>query len=87
MGADYLALPRSLELTAKQVDQLTKQLDPGPLRPLWPWGPTRVYVAPGLIMHVCEAGDNKFEAWAGATHRSALALLADATVEWSRFDG
>ncbi|WP_329541949.1 hypothetical protein [Streptomyces sp. NBC_01358] len=87
MGADYLALPRSLELTAHQVDQLTNRLEPVPLRPFWPWGPTRFYVAPGLIMHVCEAGDNKFEAWAGATHRSALALLADATVEWSRFDG
>ncbi|MFE1849952.1 hypothetical protein [Streptomyces sp. NPDC059489] len=85
MGADYLALPR-LGLTAQQVDQLTKQLDPVPLRPFWPWAPTRFYVAPGLIMHVCEAGENKFEAWAGATHRSVLALLADATVEWSRFD-
>lgn len=87
MGADYLALPRSLELTAHQVGQLTERLEPVPLRPFWPWGLTRFYVAPGLVMHVCEAGDNKFEAWAGATHRSALALLADATVEWSRFDG
>ncbi|MEU1518059.1 hypothetical protein ABZ490_38950 [Streptomyces sp. NPDC005811] len=87
MRADYLALPRNLELTAQQVDQLTERLDPVPLRPFWPWSPTRFYVAPGLVMHVCEAGDSKFEAWAGATHRSALALLADATVEWSRFDG
>ncbi|WP_331733166.1 hypothetical protein OHU34_43760 (plasmid) [Streptomyces sp. NBC_00080] len=87
MGADYLALPHSLELTAQHVDQLTARLDPVPLRTYWPWAPTRFYVAPGLIMHVCQAGDDKFEAWAGATHRSALSLLADAPIEWSRFDG
>jgi hypothetical protein len=62
-------------------------MDPVPLQPFWPWGSIRCHVAPGLIMHVCEAGDDKFEAWAGATHRSVLALLADATVEWSGFDG
>ncbi|MFF3937452.1 hypothetical protein [Streptomyces phaeofaciens] len=40
-----------------------------------------IAVAAGLVMHVCEAGDNKFEAWVGATHRSTLDLLADAPVE------
>ncbi|MFE5208790.1 hypothetical protein [Streptomyces sp. NPDC056600] len=87
MGADYLALPRSQQLTAQKVDQLTEQLLPVPLRPFWPWAPTRFYVAPGLVLHVCEVDGGKFEAWAGATHRTALAPLADAPVEWLRFDG
>ncbi|MET9384341.1 hypothetical protein ABZY09_25540 [Streptomyces sp. NPDC002928] len=86
MGADYRAIPR--QLTAQQVDRLTEGLLPLPLRPFWPWAPTRFYVAPGLVLHVSdEGGDNGLSAWAGATHRSALAPLADAPVEWSRFDG
>ncbi|MGR3870150.1 hypothetical protein ACUXZZ_16325 [Streptomyces graminifolii] len=86
MGADYVAL--SWQLTAQQVDQLTERLLPVPLRPFRPGAPTRFYVAPGLVLHVSEQGsDNGFSAWAGATHRSALAPLEDAPVEWDRFDG
>ncbi|WP_159045045.1 MULTISPECIES: hypothetical protein [unclassified Streptomyces] len=45
-------------------------------------------MAPGLVLHVSdEGGDNGFSAWAGASHRSALAPLADVPVEWDRFDG
>ncbi|MGD1225800.1 hypothetical protein AB9Q10_46140 [Streptomyces krungchingensis] len=86
MGADYVAL--SSQLSAQQVDQLAEELLPVPLRPFWPWAPTRFYVAPGLVLHVsAEGGDDGFSAWAGATHRIALAPLADAPIEWSRFDG
>ncbi|MGW2686936.1 hypothetical protein ACWC6I_27735 [Streptomyces sp. NPDC001414] len=85
MGADYRAIPRTL--AAQQVDKLTEGLLPVHLRPFWPWVPTRFYVAPGLVLHVSDGGEDGFSAWAGATHRSALAPLADAPVEWSRFDG
>lgn len=86
MGADYVAWAD--HLTARQVDRLTEGLLSVPLRPFWPWAPTHFYVAPGLVLHVSDGGsDNGFSAWAGATHRSALAPLADAPVEWSRFDG
>ncbi|MEV5920060.1 hypothetical protein AB0N42_20535 [Streptomyces pseudogriseolus] len=85
MGAEYLALPR--ELTAPQVEQLTGALHLVPLRPFWPWAPTRFYVAPGLVMHVSSEDGEAFHAWAGATHRSALNPLADLPVDWNRFDG
>lgn len=86
MGADYLALPH--EPTAQQVQRLTEGLHPVPLRPFCPWYPTRFYVASGLILHVSgPAGDDSFSVWAGATHRSALAPLADAAIEWNQFDG
>ncbi|MFJ8107089.1 hypothetical protein [Streptomyces sp. NPDC096132] len=86
MGADYLALPH--EPTAQQVQRLVEGLHPVPLRPFCPWYPTRFYVAPGLIVHVSDpAGDDSFSVWAGATHRSALAPLADAAIEWNQFDG
>ncbi|MCX5526192.1 hypothetical protein OG342_25620 [Streptomyces bobili] len=86
MGADYLALPH--EPTAQQVQRLTEGLHPVPLRPFCPWYPTRFYVAPGLILHVSDpAGDDSFSVWAGATHRSALAPLADIVIEWNQFDG
>ncbi|MGP4090580.1 hypothetical protein [Streptomyces sp. KR55] len=86
MSACYAALPR--QLTAQQVDQITDGLHPVPLRPFWPWAPTRFYVAPGLVLHVSdEEGENGFSARAGATHRSALAPLADAVIDWIRFDG
>ena len=86
MGADHVALAR--RLTAEQVDQLTERLRPVPLRHFRPGAPTRFYVAPGLVLHVSDEGDdNGFSAWAGATHRSALAPLEDAPIEWDRFDG
>ncbi|MEU4169593.1 hypothetical protein AB0F46_22280 [Streptomyces sp. NPDC026665] len=86
MGADYVAL--SCQLTAQQVDRLTERLLPVPLRPFWPGAPTRFFVAPGLVLHVSdEGGDEGFSAWAGATHRSALAPLADVPIEWDKFDG
>jgi hypothetical protein len=86
MGADYVA--RSCQLTAQQVDLLTERLLPVPLRPFRPGAPTRFYVAPGLVLHVSDGGgDNGFSAWAGATHRSALAPLADVPIEWDQFDG
>ncbi|GHA61805.1 hypothetical protein GCM10010391_53900 [Streptomyces anthocyanicus] len=85
MGADYVA--SSCRLTAEQVDRLAEALLLVPLRPFWPAAPTRFYVAPGLVLHVTDEGiGNEFSAWAGATHRSALAPLAD-LVEWDRFDG
>ncbi|MFF6994511.1 hypothetical protein ACFY93_06050 [Streptomyces sp. NPDC008313] len=85
MGADYVA--SSCRLTAEQVDRLAGALRPVPLRPFWPAAPTRFYVAPGLVLHVTDEGSgNRFSAWAGATHRSALAPLAD-LVEWDQFDG
>ncbi|MFF0836634.1 MULTISPECIES: hypothetical protein [unclassified Streptomyces] len=86
MGADYLALPR--EPTDQQVRLLTEGLHRVPLRPFCPWYPTRFYVAPGLVLHVSgSADDDSFSVWAGATHRSALAPLADAAVDWNQFDG
>ncbi|MEU1160375.1 hypothetical protein ABZ372_05980 [Streptomyces sp. NPDC005921] len=86
MGADYVAL--SCQLNVEQVDRLAQELLPVPLRPFWPGAPTRFYVAPGLVLHVSdEGGDNGFSAWAGATHRSALAPLSDVPVEWDQFDG
>ncbi|MGW3665583.1 hypothetical protein [Streptomyces sp. NPDC005141] len=57
-----------------------------PLRPFRPWAPTR-YVAPGLVLHISDEGDDSFSIWAGATDRSALAPLAEAAVEWAQFDG
>ncbi|MER5990551.1 hypothetical protein [Streptomyces viridosporus] len=86
MGADYLALPH--EPTARQAERLIEGLHPVPLRPFCPWYPTRFYVAPGLVLHVSDtAGDGSFSVWAGATHRSALAPLPDAAVDWIQFDG
>ncbi|MFD9058201.1 hypothetical protein ACFWCM_23220 [Streptomyces albidoflavus] len=85
MSADYLALPR--RLTAAQVAQLTEALHLVPLRPFWPWAPTYFYVAPGLVLHVSSAGGEEFDVWAGASHRNALAPLADLPVDWIRFDG
>ncbi|MEU6442627.1 hypothetical protein [Streptomyces sp. NPDC047046] len=85
MGADYLALPR--QLSAPQVEQLTETLQLVPLRPFWPWAPTHFYVAPGLVMHVSSEDGEAFDAWAGATHRSALAPLANSRIDWNRFDG
>ncbi|MFJ2021663.1 hypothetical protein [Streptomyces nodosus] len=85
MGADYLALPR--KLTASQVDRLTQPLTRVPLRPFWPWVPTHFYVAPGLVLHVSSSDGETFDAWAGATHRSALTPLSDLPLDWNRFDG
>ncbi|MER6106602.1 hypothetical protein [Streptomyces hirsutus] len=86
MGADYLALPH--EPTAQQVRLLIEGLHPVPLRAFCPWYPTRFFVAPGLVLHVSDpAGDDSFSVWAGATHRSALATLADTAIEWNQFDG
>lgn len=85
MGADYMAL--SDRLTAQQVELLTERLHPVPLRPFWPGAPTRFYVAPGLVLHTTDEDDGSFSIWAGATHRRALAPLADAAVEWTHFDG
>ncbi|MER6443721.1 hypothetical protein [Streptomyces venezuelae] len=85
IGAAYSALAR--RLTAEQVDQLARALHPVPLRPFWPWVPTRFYVAPGLVVHVSTENGEEFDACAGATHRSALAPLADLPVDWFRFDG
>ncbi|MYV46168.1 hypothetical protein [Streptomyces sp. SID2888] len=85
MGADYLALPR--KLTAPQVDRLTQPLTRVPLRPFWPWVPTHFYVAPGLVLHVSSSDGETFDAWAGATHRSALTPLSDLPLDWNRFDG
>ena len=85
MSADYRALPR--KLSATQVQQLTQALQPVPLRPFWPGAPTRFYAAPGLVMYVSDGGNGEFDAWAGATCRSALAPLAELSVYWTRFDG
>ncbi|WP_042804597.1 hypothetical protein [Streptomyces sp. C] len=85
MGAGYLALPP--RLTAPQVDRLTQALHLVPLRPFLPWASTHFYVAPGLVMHVSTEDGEEFEAWAGATDRSALAPLADVPIDWRRFDG
>ncbi|WP_369779857.1 hypothetical protein [Streptomyces sp. R33] len=85
MGADHLALPR--RLTAPQVELITQVLQPVPLRPFWPWVPTRFYVAPGLVMRVGSEDGEEFDAWAGATHRTALSPLADLPIDWLRFDG
>ncbi len=86
MGADYLALLR--ELTAEQVERLTEGLQRVPLRDLHPALRARFYVAPGLVLPVsASVRDGSFSVWAGATHRSGLAPLADTGVEWSRFDG
>ncbi|MFJ3221782.1 hypothetical protein ACIPJS_00245 [Streptomyces sp. NPDC086783] len=85
MGADYLAIPH--EPTGQQVRLLTAGLRRVPLRPFCPWYPTEFYVAPGLVLHVSgSADDDSFSVWAGATHRSALAPLAEAPVEWNQFD-
>ncbi|MFK0201763.1 hypothetical protein [Streptomyces lavendulae] len=57
------------------------------LRPFWPWVPTRFYVAPGLVVHVSSEDGEAFDVRAGASHRSALAPLADLPVDRIRFDG
>ncbi|MFJ3832154.1 hypothetical protein ACIPWI_29895 [Streptomyces sp. NPDC090046] len=85
MSADYRALPR--RLTAAQVARLTEALHLVPLRPFWPWAPTHFYVAPGLVVHVSSGNSEEFNVRAGASHRSALAPLADLPVDWIRFDG
>ena len=75
-------------LTAHQGERITKKLHPVPLRPFWPWVPTRFYAAPGLVMYVSGGGtDGGVEVKAGAPHRIALQLLLDADVEWFRFEG
>ncbi len=60
------------------------ELLPVPLLPFWPWALTRFYVAPGSsCMSRTKESDNG-SAWAGASHRSVLAPLADVPVEWDR---
>ncbi|WP_406266435.1 hypothetical protein OH779_20405 [Actinacidiphila glaucinigra] len=86
MGADYKALSR--EISGEQVQQLTEGLRVVPLRPFWAGTSTRFYVGPGLVMHVSNGWeDNQFTAWAGATHRSALAPLSHMDIDWLRYDG
>ncbi|MEU5256279.1 hypothetical protein [Streptomyces longwoodensis] len=86
MGADYTALAD--RLTTRQAEQLTARLHPVPLRPFWPWAPTRFYVGPGLVVYVSDEGTGDgIEVGAGAVHRSALQPLLSTDVEWSRFDG
>ncbi|WP_406405250.1 hypothetical protein [Streptomyces sp. NBC_01643] len=38
-------------------------------------------------MRVSAEDGEEFDAWGGATHRSALAPLADLPIDWKRFDG
>ncbi|MGW2837735.1 hypothetical protein ACWCWD_08040 [Streptomyces sp. NPDC001493] len=85
MGADWLAVSRTL--TAAQVEHVTRPLHQVPLRPFWPWVPTRFHVAPGLVVQVGSEDGEAFDVWAGATHRSALAPLAGLPAYWRRFDG
>ncbi|MET8829409.1 hypothetical protein ABZX40_26145 [Streptomyces sp. NPDC004610] len=84
-SADYLALPH--EPTPEQIERLTRDLHPVPLAPFLPSYPTRFYVAPGLVLHLADAGDGYISAWAGATHRAALAPLTGTDTDWHRFDG
>ncbi|MFF0465794.1 hypothetical protein [Streptomyces mexicanus] len=86
MGAEYTALAD--RLTTRQAEQLTARLHPVPLRPFWPWAPTRFYVAPGFVVYVSDEGTGDgIEVGAGAVHRSALQPLLSADAPWSRFDG
>ncbi|MFJ4686976.1 hypothetical protein [Streptomyces sp. NPDC088789] len=85
VGAKYTAM--SGNLPAAQVEQLVRPLHPVPLRAFWPWAPTRFHVAPGLVLHVSPGYSGAYDVWAGATHRSALAPLADHPIDWTRFDG
>ncbi|MDT0330868.1 hypothetical protein [Nocardiopsis lambiniae] len=83
--AEYVALTFSTPV--EQTEAVTRVLRPVPLRPfLASWMPTRLYAAPGLVVSV-SVSDDRYDVWAGASHRGALAPLRDLPVDWERFDG
>ncbi|MCF2527127.1 hypothetical protein [Yinghuangia soli] len=70
------------------ADELAAGLRPVPLHPLhWHSDRSVLYVAPGLVVAIEHVNHNERYVSAGATHRSALRRLADAGIDWMRFDG
>ncbi|MEU1619192.1 hypothetical protein ABZ479_18095 [Streptomyces sp. NPDC005722] len=86
MGADYVALAHGI--TGAEVETLTRELRPVPLRPFTPGSATRFHVAPGLVLSVSKGWEgDRFYVRAGATDRDALSLLLHDAVDWLAFDG
>ncbi|WP_306371447.1 hypothetical protein [Nocardiopsis sp. CC223A] len=85
--ADHLAL--APDASAEEAAEVVAALRPVPLRPfLAPFSPQLFHVAPGAVASVSPGRrEGRFQVWAGASHRSALAPLRDLPVRWNRFDG
>ncbi|MDX2642307.1 hypothetical protein PV341_01740 [Streptomyces sp. PA03-1a] len=85
MGADYVALAHGI--SGAEVEPLTRELRPVPLRPLEPRSARRFHVAPGLVLSVSKGWrENAYDVRAGATDRGALGPLAHDAVDWLHFD-
>ncbi|WP_431961252.1 hypothetical protein [Actinacidiphila sp. bgisy160] len=85
-GADYVAVAHGI--TGAEVEPLTRELRPVPLRPFEPGSATRFHVAPGLVLSVSKGwSEDRFNVQAGATDRGALGLLPHDGVGWLAFDG
>ncbi|MGV9902312.1 hypothetical protein ACWDU8_07430 [Streptomyces sp. NPDC003388] len=71
-------------LTNKKIARSAAPCAPASLLAL---GPHPLVCGPGLVVHVSSEDGEAFDAWAGATHRSALDQLAELPIDWNRFDG
>ncbi|MFE5867040.1 hypothetical protein ACFQ6V_00145 [Streptomyces roseifaciens] len=84
MSAPYWAtidrMPRRL------VAELQSMLHPVPLEPfLSSVSPTEFLVAPGLVAHIHDRGNDEVAVWISAVHRSALAPLGELDLPWRSF--
>ncbi|WUD77793.1 hypothetical protein OG937_41835 [Streptomyces sp. NBC_00510] len=86
MGADYVAMAHGI--TGVQVEPLTRELRPVPLRPFEPRAARRFHVAPGLVLSVSKGWrEDRFDVRAAATDRGGLGPLSHDAVDWLHFDG
>ncbi|MET7813858.1 hypothetical protein ABZT26_23750 [Streptomyces sp. NPDC005395] len=86
MSAPYWAtidrMSRSL------VAELRSMLRPVPLKPfLSPVSPIDFLVAPGLVAHIHDRGNDEVSVWISAIHRSALTPLGELDLPWRSFAG
>ncbi|MDI2127594.1 hypothetical protein [Yinghuangia seranimata] len=83
-GGPYGAF--ATQVPTPRVDDLARMLRRVPLRSRsWSGYPASFYVAPGLVVKV--SGDQYISVVAAAKHRALLHPLAQAGIEWLKFDG
>ncbi|MEV4533878.1 hypothetical protein AB0J82_08600 [Asanoa sp. NPDC049518] len=71
-----------------ELGELLGQLEEVPLPPMrWPSDPTHHYVAPGVVVMVCDLGDGDAEVYVGSRHRAALRPFRTPGFAWQAFNG